>query len=38
VPIQTIYTDQHSKIRPLRDTVRYFRLILKYRNGRKLLK
>lgn len=38
VPIRTIYTDQHSKIRPLRDTIRYFRLIQKYRNGRKLLK
>src|SRR5271156_3994940 len=33
VPIRTIYTNQHSKIRPLRDTVRYLRLIRKYRNG-----
>jgi glycosyltransferase involved in cell wall biosynthesis len=32
VPIRTIYTDQHSKIRPLRDTVRYLRLIRKYRD------
>ena len=32
VPIRTIYTDQHSKIRPLRDTVRYLRLIHKYRD------
>jgi glycosyltransferase involved in cell wall biosynthesis len=31
VPIRTIYTDQHSKIQPLRDTIRYFRLIRKYR-------
>jgi glycosyltransferase involved in cell wall biosynthesis len=31
VPIRTIYTDQHSKIRPLQDTVRYLRLIRKYR-------
>jgi len=38
VPIRTIYTDQHSKIRPLRDTVRYLRLIRKYRNTRGLLK
>jgi glycosyltransferase involved in cell wall biosynthesis len=38
VPIRTIYTDQHSKIRPLRDTIRYLRLIRKYRNGRNLLK
>jgi len=30
VPIRTIYTDQHSKIQPLRDTMRYFRLIRKY--------
>jgi glycosyltransferase involved in cell wall biosynthesis len=33
VPIRTIYTDQHSKIRPIRDTMRYLRLIRKYRNG-----
>jgi glycosyltransferase involved in cell wall biosynthesis len=32
VPIRTIYTDQRSKIRPLRDTVRYLRLIRKYRD------
>ena len=32
IPIRTIYTDQHSKIRPLRDTVRYLRLIRKYRH------
>jgi glycosyltransferase involved in cell wall biosynthesis len=32
VPIRTIYTDQQSKIRPLRDTMRYLRLIRKYRN------
>jgi glycosyltransferase involved in cell wall biosynthesis len=30
VPIRTIYTDQHSKIQPIRDTMRYFRLIHKY--------
>jgi glycosyltransferase involved in cell wall biosynthesis len=34
VPIRTIYTNQHSKIRPLRDTMRYLRLICKYRNVR----
>jgi glycosyltransferase involved in cell wall biosynthesis len=33
VPIRTIYTDQHSKIQPLRDTMRYLRLIRKYRNA-----
>jgi glycosyltransferase involved in cell wall biosynthesis len=34
VPIRTIYTDQHSKIRPLRDTMRYFQLIRRYRNSK----
>jgi glycosyltransferase involved in cell wall biosynthesis len=38
VPIRTIYTHQQSKIRPLRDTVRYFRLIRKYRDGREMVK
>jgi glycosyltransferase involved in cell wall biosynthesis len=38
VPIRTIYTNQHSKIRPLRDTMRYLRLICKYRNASGLLK
>jgi glycosyltransferase involved in cell wall biosynthesis len=33
VPIRTIYTGQRSKIRPLRDTLRYLRLIRKYRNA-----
>jgi glycosyltransferase involved in cell wall biosynthesis len=31
VPIRTIYTDQHSKIRPFVDTIRYIRLMSKYR-------
>jgi glycosyltransferase involved in cell wall biosynthesis len=35
VPIRTIYTDQHSKIQPIRDTMRYFRLIRKYRGAGK---
>lgn len=34
VPIRTIYTNQHSKIRPLQDTVRYLRLIRKYSNAK----
>ena len=38
VPIRTIYTDQHSKIRPLRDTMRYLRLIRKYRTASELPK
>jgi glycosyltransferase involved in cell wall biosynthesis len=33
VPIRTIYRDQHSKIRPLRDTLRYLRLISKYHDS-----
>ncbi len=32
VPIRTIYTDQRSKIRPFRDTIRYIRLMSKYRD------
>jgi glycosyltransferase involved in cell wall biosynthesis len=38
VPIRTIYTDQHSKIRPLRDTMRYLRLIRKYRKASEVSK
>jgi glycosyltransferase involved in cell wall biosynthesis len=30
VPIRTIYANQQSKIRPVRDTIRYARLISKY--------
>jgi glycosyltransferase involved in cell wall biosynthesis len=30
VPIRTIYAKQKSKIRPLQDTIRYARLIIKY--------
>lgn len=30
VPIRTIYTGQQSKIRPLRDTIRYVKLMSKY--------
>jgi glycosyltransferase involved in cell wall biosynthesis len=30
VPIRTIYANQKSKIRPVRDTIRYARLIIKY--------
>jgi glycosyltransferase involved in cell wall biosynthesis len=31
VPVRTIYTNQSSKIRPLEDTIRYLRLINRYR-------
>jgi len=32
VPITTVYTDQVSKIRPLRDALRFFKLMWRYRN------
>jgi len=32
VPITTVYTDQVSKIHPVRDTVRFFKLMRRYRN------
>jgi glycosyltransferase involved in cell wall biosynthesis len=33
VPITTVYTDQVSKIRPLRDAIRFLKLMWRYRNG-----
>jgi glycosyltransferase involved in cell wall biosynthesis len=33
VPITTIYTDQVSKIRPLRDALRFLKLMWRYRTG-----
>lgn len=33
VPIRTIYRDETSKIRPVRDTIRYFKLMARYRKG-----
>jgi glycosyltransferase involved in cell wall biosynthesis len=32
VPITTVYTDQVSKIHPLRDTIRFLKLMRRYRN------
>ena len=32
VPITTVYTDQVSKIHPARDTIRFFKLMWRYRN------
>lgn len=32
VPVSTIYADEKSKIRPVRDTIRFFRLMARYRN------
>jgi glycosyltransferase involved in cell wall biosynthesis len=32
VPITTVYTDQVSKIRPLRDAIRFLKLMWRYRN------
>jgi glycosyltransferase involved in cell wall biosynthesis len=31
VPVRTIYRDERSKIKPIRDTLRYIRLLAKYR-------
>jgi hypothetical protein len=31
VPITTVYTDQVSKIHPLRDAIRFFKLMRRYR-------
>jgi hypothetical protein len=31
VPITTVYCDEVSKIRPLRDAIRFFRLMRRYR-------
>jgi len=33
VPITTVYTDQVSKIRPLRDAIRFLKLMLRYRKA-----
>jgi glycosyltransferase involved in cell wall biosynthesis len=33
VPITTVYTDQVSKIRPLRDAIRFFKLMWRYRKA-----
>jgi hypothetical protein len=33
VPISTIYSDEVSSIHPVRDTIRFFRLIRRYEKG-----
>jgi hypothetical protein len=33
VPITTVYSDQVSKIRPLRDAIRFFKLMWRYRKS-----
>jgi glycosyltransferase involved in cell wall biosynthesis len=35
VPIRTIYRDERSKIKPMRDTLRYIRILAKYRAARR---
>jgi len=35
VPIRVIYRDERSKIRPLRDTARFFRMLRRYRRERR---
>jgi len=32
VPITTVYSDEVSSINPVRDTVRFFKLMRRYRN------
>jgi glycosyltransferase involved in cell wall biosynthesis len=32
VPVRTIYRDERSKIKPMRDTLRYIRILAKYRS------
>jgi hypothetical protein len=32
VPISTVYTDQVSKIHPVRDSLRFFKMMRRYRN------
>jgi glycosyltransferase involved in cell wall biosynthesis len=34
VPVRTIYRDERSKIKPMRDTLRYIRVLAKYRTAR----
>lgn len=31
VPVQTVYGDERSKIRPIRDTLRFFRMLMRYK-------
>ena len=33
VPITTVYTDQVSKIHPVRDALRFFKMMWRYRNA-----
>jgi hypothetical protein len=35
VPVQTVYGDERSKIRPVRDTVRFFKMLRRYKLGKR---
>ena len=35
VPIATVYRDERSKIRPLRDTIRFFAMLARYRRAKR---
>jgi glycosyltransferase involved in cell wall biosynthesis len=35
VPVRTIYRDERSKIKPMRDTLRYIQILARYRSGRR---
>jgi glycosyltransferase involved in cell wall biosynthesis len=34
IPVRTIYGTEHSKIRPVRDSIRFFRMLRRFRNAR----
>ena len=35
VPVQTVYGDERSKIRPVRDTVRFFKMLRRYKAAKR---
>ncbi len=35
VPVQTVYGDERSKIRPVRDTVRFFKMLRRYKGAKR---
>ena len=36
VPVSTVYSDEISKIHPVKDTLRFLKLMAKYRGDKKL--
>ncbi|MGB8356856.1 MAG: glycosyltransferase family 2 protein, partial [Chthoniobacteraceae bacterium] len=37
VPVSTVYGEEKSKIRPIRDTIRFYKLMARYHNSREAL-